>query len=74
MQWAFVLEGQPSSEAFFVDVPDGTTPPSVGEKICANGKNMPGVYFVKARELNVVFPEHIGKMDFGWSFTLSKTM
>ncbi len=74
MQWAFVLEGQPSSEAFFVNVPDGTTPPNVGEKICANGENMPGIYFVKERELNVSFPTHIGNLSLGWSFTLSKKM
>lgn len=74
MQWAFTLEGEPASSSIFVEVPDGVTPPNVGEKICANGNPISGVFFVKSREFMASFPDsHAGKLTFGWAFTITKS-
>ncbi|MCO1337003.1 hypothetical protein MO867_22015 [Microbulbifer sp. OS29] len=70
MEWAFTLEGQPSNETIFVRVPDGTTPPNIGEKVTADGM-LSGVYYVKEREFMASFPdENAGNLKFGWTFVL----
>jgi hypothetical protein len=60
MEWAFTLEGQSEADTVIVEVPDSATPPSVGEKAVVNGQlsaNLPS--------------KHLGKLTFGWAFTLS---
>jgi hypothetical protein len=70
MQWAFTLEGQDTSQAIFVEVPDGTTPPNVGEKINAQG-TIRGILQVKEREFLAKFSQApSGNLTYGWSFVL----
>lgn len=73
MQWVFTLDGQPASSSTIVHVPDGVTPPNVGEKICANGNHISGIFFVKSREFNAIFPDSLtGEFKFGWAFTVTE--
>ncbi|WP_206841136.1 hypothetical protein [Marinobacterium iners] len=71
MEWAFTLEGQSEADTVIVEVPDSATPPSVGEKAVVNGQ-LSGIFYVKSREFQANLPsKHLGKLTFGWAFTLS---
>ena len=71
MEWAFTVDGKNTAETEFVTVPDGTSPPLVGEKFIVSSIKLNGVYVIKSREFITIFPEeHAGNLTFGWAFVL----
>lgn len=69
MQWALTIEGQEAKDSTFMEVPDGTAPPIVGDSFHVVGE-IAGYYTVVDRQFMTEIKTPLGACSFGWAFTL----
>lgn len=71
MQWALTLEGQNANEAMYMQVPDGTTPPAIGDSFHSTGELF-GYFTVLDRQFMAEIKPRHEVSSFGWAFVLKK--